>query len=362
MTWKCSACEHQNLGRHQRCQKCNDPKDKGEKYEMPADTASAPSVDDDAGLMRLAGAGPNWTCSYCGSHQRKLDGSCQQCGASASEAEVPVIAPFAPSAWQRRLVAWLRSHKIAVGIGVGVLLVIAIVLWMRRERTYGAVVKDVQWKQIISVERYKIWSREGWRSEQPSAAFDVVSQGQKVHHYDDVPDGYRTEYYTEQVACGQECRDVPERCSERCTSNENGFATCTTSCTGGGRSCSTKYCSEQRSRQVQKYRKEPRYAESIAYKIWDWGFDRQVQATGSGITGMRWPTEEARIGQNLGDGEKEREVRSAEYDVTLGYDDSERVRFGVALEDLPKYAIGTRHELRIKGDRVVVDGKPVQRN
>ena len=46
MTWRCSSCSHQNLGRDKTCQQCGDPKDKSEKYEMPADTASAASLRD----------------------------------------------------------------------------------------------------------------------------------------------------------------------------------------------------------------------------------------------------------------------------------------------------------------------------
>jgi ribosomal protein L37E len=41
MTWTCSSCGQQNLGRHKTCQQCGDPKDKSEKYEIPKDTAGA---------------------------------------------------------------------------------------------------------------------------------------------------------------------------------------------------------------------------------------------------------------------------------------------------------------------------------
>ena len=93
MTWKCSACEHQNLGRHKTCQQCGDPKDRGEAYEMPTNTAAAASVME-AGLLRMAEAGPNWRCAYCGSDQRNmLDATCGQCGASAADAAAPPEAP-----------------------------------------------------------------------------------------------------------------------------------------------------------------------------------------------------------------------------------------------------------------------------
>ena len=162
---------------------------------------------------------------------------------------------------------------------------------------------------------------------------------------------------TNEVGCGEEGSDGRQSCSEHCTSNNNGFATCTTSCSGGGRRCTTRYCSEQRSRQVPRYRKEPRYAEAIRYKIWDWGDDRTVQATGHGIADLRWPTNEAHVGEHLADREQERERRSATYIIKLHYDDDHRLSFAVPLDELPAFGIGTSHELRIKGDRVVVDGK-----
>jgi hypothetical protein len=363
MSWVCSACGTSNLGRYQRCQNCNDPKDRSEKYVMPGDTAAAPTITD-AALLKMAEAGKNWTCAYCGSHQRRLDGSCQQCGASIAQALADIDKPEAQRKrplWQR-IKPWVKKHKIAVGVASAVLLIILIVMWSRREREYKAVVDGASWTQTISVERYQIWSRDGWRDSTPSGAFDVVSRGQQIHHYDSVLDGYDTQYYTEQVACGQECRDVPESCHESCSDNGNGFATCTTRCTGGGQTCSTKYCSEQRSRQVPRYRQEPRYAEGIAYKIWDWGFHRKVDATGTDFKTLRWPTEEARLGLGLVDPrEKERESRSGTYDVTLRYDDKEKLRFSVSLDELPKFENGTKHDLKIKGDRVVVDGKVVQR-
>lgn len=367
MTWVCSACSHRNLGRYQRCQNCNDPKDPGEKYEMPSNTAAAPTVTDPE-LLRLAQAGANWRCTYCGSNQRKLDGSCQQCGAPSltglaelsdgslaggGGAPIPDLNPQ----W-REFKTWIF---IGAAVAAVIVTIVIVNLWRHRERNFSAVVQDAHWRQSIIVERYKIWSRDGWRDSTPSGAFDVVSRGQQIHHYDSVLDGYDTQYYTEQVACGQDCTDLPQSCHESCTSNNNGFATCTTSCSGGGRSCTTRYCSESRSRQVPRYRQEPRYAEGIRYQIWDWGFARKVDAEGTGTTGLRWPEDEARVGKDLGEGERERDQRESEYVVTLRYDGNKPLAFEVTLGELARFPIGSRHELRIKRDDVWVDKQPIYR-
>ena len=84
MTWRCSACGRQNLGRFKVCQGCGDPKDASERYEMPSDTTAAPTVTDPT-LLRMANAGPDWRCAYCGSDQRRSDDSCARCGAPSRE-------------------------------------------------------------------------------------------------------------------------------------------------------------------------------------------------------------------------------------------------------------------------------------
>src|SRR3954471_7963181 len=100
MTWRCSVCKTQNLGRFKNCQGCGKPKDGSEGYEMPDDPASAASVTD-AALLRMATAGPDWRCAYCNSDQRASDGNCGQCGASASTAVPEALdAPDAPDAPQ----------------------------------------------------------------------------------------------------------------------------------------------------------------------------------------------------------------------------------------------------------------------
>ncbi len=364
MQWRCSSCGHRNRGRDKTCQECGDPKDKSEPFEMPGATAAAATVTD-AALLRMAQAGPDWRCAYCGSDQRRTDDRCARCGASSADALRQLTAPPVRDSRWRRLVRWLRAHRLAVGVAGGALAIVLAIIggyaWAHRARDYDTTVADARWEHTITVERYRIWDREGWRLEAPADSFELRSLGDKIHHYDDVLDGYDTEHYTVQVACGQDCRDIPERCSESCADNGNGFATCTTRCTGGGTSCSTRYCSEPRTRQVPRYRKEPRYAEAIAYRIWDWGDQRAVHASGTGTTALRWPDDEVHLGEDLAEREAERERRSARYVVTLAYGDRGRLSFTTSADDFAGFALGTAHHLRIKHDDATVDGKRVER-
>lgn len=359
MTWRCSSCSHRNLGRHTVCQQCGNPKDAGERYEMPSDTASAATVTDES-LLRMATGGANWRCEYCGSDQRRADGNCGQCGAAPSNARPRRRDERKRKRdWTQRVLGWIRAHPYVSG-AVGLVLVLLLTCaWMNRTRHYEAKTAAAQWTQSIIVERYQIWRRDGWRGELPSGAFEVSSLGQQIHHYEQVLDGYDTQRYSEQVACGEDCRDVPERCSESCSDNGNGFATCRTTCSGGGRSCSTKYCTEWRTREVPRYRQEPRYAERVRYDIWDWGVHRTLVAAGAGIADLRWPVEEARLGLDLAERQEERETRTGSYRVTLAYDDDERIEVEVTAHMYAGFADGSPHELTIAGDDVWVDGVAV---
>lgn len=392
MTWRCSSCSAKNLGRFKVCQSCRNPKDGSEEYEMPADPSTAASVTEES-LLRMALAGPDWRCAYCGSDQRRSDKGCASCGASALEGEEasekappPVRQPAAsrpapaPTGRRTGLGTWLVLFVLGscfASAGVS-----SVVRWNRnRPRDHAAVVSDVRWERTIAVERYQSRPHEGFKGELPDGAFDLVSLGQKQHHIEqvfdhnetehysiEVPDGYRTESYQDRQSCGEDCTTRSQSCSEKCTSNKNGFASCKQVCSGGGRSCTTKYCnvtktrqiaktrSESRTRQVPRYRPEPRFAEAFSYRQWEWLPARTVVAKGTDVN-VRWP--QTNGGQPLAAGEKEREQRSESYRVTLHFDD---VFVSIAPADeaaLGAFAPGTPHVVHTERGGYRVDGVAV---
>jgi len=360
LSWACPTCANRNLGRFMACQQCGAPKPADVQYDMPADTTAAPSVDDDK-LLWLAKAGPNWKCTFCGSDQRKVDGACAQCGAPSQLSPQPVIEePSVGTAPDLMGDAkWLMWPRIGI-LGFALFAALGGLIfyfWYRgHEHEYkGASVSAVHWTQSIVVEKYKVWEREGFRHSLSDGAFDVVSLGQQIEGYDQIPDGYDTQTITTQVSCGQTCTDSAPICHESCTNSRNGFASCHQECSGGGHSCTPKYCSQTHTQQVPRFRQQARYAEAVKYKIWDWGDDRTVSSRGSNVTDLRWPVEEAHVGEHLADREQERERREATYEVTIGYGDKKSVTFPCPRSQLSRFAIGSTHEVDVQGDTVLVD-------
>jgi hypothetical protein len=375
MSWRCSGCQHENLGRYKTCQSCGNPKDASEEFIMPSDTAAAPTVTDES-LLHAANAGPDWRCRYCGGHQRSFDRHCVNCGAARAE-NGPAMAPAAPPP--------RKSEGSALRLITIVGAVIAALAWYAgRPREYQATVSAVQWEHVIEVDRYGLWSHEGFKEAIPAGAVKVTRIGRGVHHQEQVfdrftterytvqvPDGYETERYSVREACGEDCTTEPETCREVCTSNQNGFASCKTVCTGGGQKCRPRYCRETRTREVPKtraewrekqvpvYRQEPRYADIFGYRVREWGLDRTTREGGTDINGLRWP-EGARTA-GLATGEQERERRRATYLVTLRYRDTETFRFEVTKpERFARFPAGSTHTIRREAGKVFVDGNVVK--
>lgn len=408
LVWRCSSCGHRNLGRHMQCQSCGNPKDASEEYEMPADPSAVVSVTDPE-LLRMAQAGANWRCKYCGSDQRDLRGECARCGGDRARAAAHVAAAARPP---RKLRDWGF-----VGFAIAALVVLAPmaacgVLVARCRGTppppvatyeppppprteLTATVSGVSWTRSVVVERRQLVTHEGFAAEVPEGAVGVKPNGQRVHHHEDVydhdeteryevdvPDGFTTESYTERVRCGEDCKTTPRTCRrvcsrtprscrQVCTNKNNGFASCRDVCTGGDeschddcsggdRSCTTKYCDERRTRQipktrketrtriVKKYRSEPRYAPWVTYQAWEWVPVRSAELSGADVE-PRWPDAGAPSS------DKERAVTKETLSVSLQLDDgSTRTYTPSSVEELARLAPGSRHRVRAGGPSVTI--------
>jgi hypothetical protein len=190
---------------------------------------------------------------------------------------------------------------------------------------------------------------------------DKVQDGFQTETYTEtVPDGTRTETYTEDERCGETCTPRPQKCQRKCTPNKNGFATCKDECTGGGQDCRPKMCTRTRTReipktktvtrtrQVPRYREVPRQADWWSWQTRAWEVDRTVTERGDS-TEPRWPAPaKVQLGAN---GQKEREQRSASYEVRLAAPDEQSWTLRPqAPEELQRFGVGTTHLLRVWRD------------
>lgn len=81
--WDCPYCDTTSIKASQKtCPNCGHPQDENTVFRMP-DTISYVSDEDAAKISQ----NPDWQCSFCGSLNKDIDNSCNNCGASKEESE-----------------------------------------------------------------------------------------------------------------------------------------------------------------------------------------------------------------------------------------------------------------------------------
>jgi hypothetical protein len=115
---------------------------------------------------------------------------------------------------------------------------------------------------------------------------------------------------------------------------------------------------EPRTRQVPRFRSEPRTAEWFGYRVWTWVTHRTVRAEGTGSEPARWPApEEVRLGEDVGEGERERERRGETYTVELRVPPRTLTFHPAAEAEFERYGLTSRHLLRLPaGGGFTVEG------
>ena len=222
--------------------------------------------------------------------------------------EAPDSIPTEPRPWNRAW--WGRKQKIAGGIMLGATLLGLLAFVLFRTRIVDGNVTALAWTHAVAVERYQIKRDQGFNESKPGDAFEVQPMGQRHHHYDKVADGTERVPRQERYACGT----TPRVCTPSCSTNGNGFKTCTDRCTGGN----TKYCNRTVYDTVTKYKDVSREEMWYRWKVWRWIHNRNIVARGT-TDKPYWPSEdEIGLNKNLGpEAKDEREKRKTTYKVTF---------------------------------------------
>lgn len=198
--WDCPACgRRRNRGPQRHCAGCGRPRGEGVELYLPDEARVVTAADE----LERAGAGPDWTCGYCGGDNPAGDDFCTGCGAgrdgspprpvvehrvdeggvaAAPAAATPVAAaaamspagvadgtpaPPAPPAAKRKV----GKKGCGCGLGCAGMLVLALLaLFLARPQPSPVTVAGFSWERSVEVERLETVAEEAWEDEVPAAA------------------------------------------------------------------------------------------------------------------------------------------------------------------------------------------------
>lgn len=203
LIWQCPYCETQNPGPIKSCTSCGAPQPEDVDFKQ-VDEKEFNFIKDEA-LIRMAKAGPNIHCPYCGTRNPNTAELCSHCGGdlsmggklrkaggkvkSASQDGQPpaVEAPAAKKKPSRSLVIFGIIFAFACLAGFIVLMI----LLLKTDDITGTVT-DVAWERSVAVEAYLMVTDQAWWDEVPQGA-EVLSCSQQYRYTADEPQPNATE-------------------------------------------------------------------------------------------------------------------------------------------------------------------------
>ena len=180
LIWQCAYCSTQNPGPIKSCTKCGAPQPEDVEF-LQVDEERFNFIKDEA-LIRMAKAGPDIHCPFCGTRNLSTAEVCKKCGGDLSwdgkerptgqrvrtvaEAQAPQTpVPQAPAKPSRKVSPILLVIILAVIAGCVILLVMLL-----RTDDLTATVSAVQWERSIAIEAYTSITDSDWWDEVPDSA------------------------------------------------------------------------------------------------------------------------------------------------------------------------------------------------
>lgn len=208
LVWECPFCETMNPGPIKTCTSCGAPQPDDVEF-LQVDEEKFNFIKDEA-LIRMAKAGPDIHCPYCGTRNPSTAELCSNCGGEISLGgkarqtgkRVQTVADASEKAPPAEVEPKAKKGgKVAIFAIIGALAVIAgcIVLLMLLLRTDAvtATVTDVEWERRIAIEEYTTVTTSDWYDEIPPKA-ELISCSQKYRYTSEEPQANATE------VCGEE--------------------------------------------------------------------------------------------------------------------------------------------------------------
>jgi len=184
LIWECSSCNTQNPGPIKTCTACGAPQPDDVNF-IRVDQEKFNFIKDEA-LIRMAKAGPDIHCPYCGTRNLSTAKLCTNCGGELSrggkarqtgkrvgtsaEAQVPRPTPAPTVTAPKKKLSRTGMIIAAIAVFACIAIFIVVMLMMFRTDDLTATVMDVSWERAIAIEAYTSVTKEGWEDEIPVGA------------------------------------------------------------------------------------------------------------------------------------------------------------------------------------------------
>jgi hypothetical protein len=182
LIWQCAFCDTQNPGPIKSCTSCGAPQPEDVEF-LQVDEERFNFIKDEA-LIRMAQAGPDIHCPFCGTRNLATAETCKKCGGDlswdgkqrASGQRVPTVAeaqarrattPPAPEPTQKRKAPTAAILIISLAVIVGCIILLIMLL---RTDDVTATVSDLQWERSVAIEAYTNVTDSDWRDQVPANA------------------------------------------------------------------------------------------------------------------------------------------------------------------------------------------------
>lgn len=204
LIWECPSCETQNPGPIKSCTSCGAPQPEDIEF-LQVDQEKFNFIKDEA-LIRMAKAGPDIHCPWCGTRNPSTAQLCSKCGGELSQGGKPRQVggrvrtaaevnpqPPEPVVGEDKKRFPTRSVVIAIIVLI-VLCVVGIVIISALSKTdeVKATVTGVYWEHSIAISEYMQVNQTAWQDELPADA-EIISCSQAYRYTSDQPQANATE-------------------------------------------------------------------------------------------------------------------------------------------------------------------------
>jgi uncharacterized OB-fold protein len=213
LIWVCPSCGTQNPGQIKSCTACGAPQPDDIEF-LRVDEEQFNFIKDEA-LIRMAKAGPDIHCPYCGTRNTAGTEYCKKCGGeislggkarktggkvrTAAEAQQAQASarPSEPTPKPKKKLSTIATILIAIAGLALIAACIVVILILTKTEEIKAVVTDVQWERSIAIEAYSPVTKSDWWDEIPADG-ELMSCTEKHRYTSDEPTANATE------VCGEE--------------------------------------------------------------------------------------------------------------------------------------------------------------